>query len=107
MYDFRADQLTLYVAKKNGNWLKKSELSVQRWKNAEAPPEITALMDDSSKVNPFFYIGNSAFSFPDVEDAEKDELHVLIDDAQSGSQLHCFDGILLAATDDCVCFVYD
>ncbi|KAL3670423.1 hypothetical protein V7S43_004742 [Phytophthora oleae] len=79
MFNFPADQLTLYIAKKGGEWLKLNDPDVQRLENGEIPHGITALMNDSSKMRPTFYIGDAAFGVSDKDHAGEEEIHVLVD----------------------------
>ncbi|KAE9016850.1 hypothetical protein PR001_g14543 [Phytophthora rubi] len=79
MYNFPADQLTLYIAKRSGDWLSSADPDVQRLEDGETPHGITALMNDASKMNPKCRIRNVAFGFPDEADAGEDEIHILVD----------------------------
>ncbi|KAG9404702.1 hypothetical protein AC1031_004910 [Aphanomyces cochlioides] len=85
MYDFPADQLTLYVAKKDGNWLKSEDPDVMVLENGEIPTTINDIMTKENKMLPGQFVSNSKFSFPDGGAAEEDDIHVLVKFPGAGS----------------------
>ncbi|KAL3674060.1 hypothetical protein V7S43_000012 [Phytophthora oleae] len=79
MYDFPADQLELYVTKKDSAWLTLNDPDVQRLENGETPHGITALINDTSnKMDPTWNIGDAEFGFPDESGAARGKIHVLV-----------------------------
>ncbi|KAJ0404573.1 hypothetical protein ATCC90586_004869 [Pythium insidiosum] len=71
MYDFPADQLKLYVAKKGGNWLKTNDPDVTMLENGEIPKGINDIMKEKdNKMDPSYRVRNTAFGFPDEDAAE-------------------------------------
>ncbi|KAG9404696.1 hypothetical protein AC1031_004904 [Aphanomyces cochlioides] len=85
MYDFPADQLTLYVAKKDGNWLKSEDPDVMVLENGEIPTTINDIMTKENKMFPGQFVSNSKFSFPDGGAAEEDDIHMLVKFPGAGS----------------------
>lgn len=51
---------------------------VVRLEQEEVPDCIKLLINDGNKMNSKYRIGNSAFGFPSEQEAEEDEIHVLI-----------------------------
>ncbi|KAE8972115.1 hypothetical protein PR001_g26700 [Phytophthora rubi] len=81
MYKFPADQLTLYVAKKGGNWLKSDDPGVLQLKEGVVATAIRDIM--KNEMNTTYRVHNKAFGFPDEdededEDAADGEIHVLV-----------------------------
>ncbi|KAE9067107.1 hypothetical protein PF006_g30065 [Phytophthora fragariae] len=81
MYKLPADQLTLYVAKKGGNWLKSDDPGVLQLKEGVVATAIRDIM--KNEMNPTYRVHNKAFGFPDEdkvedEDAADGEIHVLV-----------------------------
>ncbi|KAG2981931.1 hypothetical protein PC119_g20915 [Phytophthora cactorum] len=80
MYDFPADQLTLYVAKKGDNWLKTDDPDVTMLENGEVPKGINDIVKKKeNKMDPSYRVRNKAFGFPDQDEDEDGEIHVLVE----------------------------
>ncbi|KAE9111496.1 hypothetical protein PF007_g11470 [Phytophthora fragariae] len=75
------DLVWISMSSRNGDWLSSADPDDQRLKDGETPHgiNVTALMNDASKMNPTFRIRNAAFGFPDEADAGEDEIHILVD----------------------------
>ncbi|GLD96971.1 hypothetical protein PINS_up005654 [Pythium insidiosum] len=72
-----ADQLTLYVAKKGGNWLKADDSDVLQLKEGVVTTVISDMMKNA--MDPSYRVRNTAFGFPDEDAAEDGEIHVLVE----------------------------
>ncbi|DAZ93900.1 TPA: hypothetical protein N0F65_005828 [Lagenidium giganteum] len=68
LYSFAAKDLKLYVAKKGDNWLKSSD-----------PTQIKDIMKQNGEMDGSYRMLNTAFGFPDEDDAEDGDIHVLVD----------------------------
>ncbi|GLE03037.1 hypothetical protein PINS_up011916 [Pythium insidiosum] len=77
MYKCDADQLTLYVAKKGGNWLKADDSDVLQLKEGVVTTVISDMMKNA--MDPSYRVRNTAFGFPDEDAAEDGEIHVLVE----------------------------
>ena len=78
MYPFPADQMRLYVAKKEGSWLRPSDDDIKKLEQGDVPSGLRALMVDENKMHPSACIGKAAFGFPDENDAPDEDIHVLV-----------------------------
>ncbi|RLN52841.1 hypothetical protein BBJ29_004044 [Phytophthora kernoviae] len=76
MYSFPADNLTLYLTKKNSEWLKSNDPDIKQLEEGEIPDGIKTLMVDDAKMDPSFRI--TTFGFPDEGDAESGDINVLV-----------------------------
>lgn len=68
IYNFPADQLTVYVAKTHGHWLQSDDPDVRRMERDETPPGTVALMNQAY----------DAIGFPDDDDDDVGEGEILI-----------------------------
>ncbi|KAG7380255.1 hypothetical protein PHYPSEUDO_007607 [Phytophthora pseudosyringae] len=69
------DEMTLYVAKMDGRWLKFGDPTVQRLAYGELPGAIKAIMNESNKMDPHRRVRE--FNFPDQKQFER--LCVVVD----------------------------
>ncbi|CEG48896.1 CRN-like protein [Plasmopara halstedii] len=69
MYSFPSDQLTLYVAKKSGSWLKTDDPDVTMLENDDVP--IGIINKKENKMDPSYRVRNTVFGLPN-EDAAAD-----------------------------------
>ncbi|OQR82499.1 hypothetical protein THRCLA_23206 [Thraustotheca clavata] len=69
-----ADQLELYIAKKNGQWLKSKDADVKELKKGVVSDDINALMQDSLEMDPAETI--ERFAIPDTP--TPGDIHVLV-----------------------------
>ncbi|OQS04262.1 Crinkler (CRN) family protein [Thraustotheca clavata] len=72
-----ADQLTLYIAKKEGNWLKTEDSGVLKLKEGVVTTAISDMM--KNEMDPSYRVCNTAFGFPDEDATEDGEIHVLVE----------------------------
>jgi hypothetical protein len=78
-YPFASKDLKLYVAKKGGNWLKTSDPNVKQLEEGDVPAQIKDVMKENGEMDASYRIRNTAFGFPDEEDAEDGDIHILVD----------------------------
>ncbi|OQS03562.1 Crinkler (CRN) family protein [Thraustotheca clavata] len=74
MYDFPADKLELYIAKKNHEWLKSKDADVKELKKGVVSDDINALIHDSLEMDPTGTI--QMLDFPDTP--APGDIHVLV-----------------------------
>ncbi|KAF4319409.1 hypothetical protein BBO99_00003559 [Phytophthora kernoviae] len=76
LYSFPADNLTLYLTKKNSEWLKSNDPDIKQLEEGEIPDGIKTLMVDDAKMDPSFRI--ATFGFLDEDDADSSDINVLV-----------------------------
>ncbi|KAL3659664.1 snoRNA-binding rRNA-processing protein [Phytophthora oleae] len=71
--------LKLYVAKNDENWLDSSDPNFKRLEEGAVPAEITDMMARNGEMDDTYPMLHTAFGFPDDEDSEDDDIHILVD----------------------------
>jgi hypothetical protein len=75
-YSCHLDEMTLYLAKKNGRFLNWYGADVQRVLEGEIPDRVKPLLTEEKKLDPERLL--SDFDFPEKESRPRDKLGVLI-----------------------------
>lgn len=76
-WQYSADDLTFFLAKKNGKWLRRSDPDVRRLDRGKFPDTLMKLLEDSNAMNPQCRV--SEFNFRDKEDVRSNEYHILLE----------------------------
>ncbi|CAK4624852.1 unnamed protein product [Aphanomyces euteiches] len=79
LYSFPAEHLKLYVAKKGDRWLQSNDPSIKQLEKGYFPADIKDVIKQNGEMDANYSMLNEAFGFPDVGDADEEDVHVLVD----------------------------
>ncbi|KAE9358642.1 hypothetical protein PF008_g2596 [Phytophthora fragariae] len=77
-YQFPVDQMTLHLAKEDGEWLNLTDRDVKQLERGKIPDRIEDMMTEATEMHSALTIGDSAFDFPDAGEDGDEDVHVLV-----------------------------